>query len=46
MLYVGITRAKKELIITTNTGRDGKQTPALPYAHLIGWWEKEKQNAR
>jgi len=44
MLYVGITRARKELILTTNTGRDGKQTPSLPYAHLIGWWEEAKQN--
>ncbi len=36
LFYVGITRARKELIVTTNTGRDGKQTPCLPFAHLIG----------
>jgi DNA helicase-2/ATP-dependent DNA helicase PcrA len=37
LLYVGITRAKKELIITWNTGRQGGQTQALPFAALQGW---------
>jgi len=40
LLYVGITRAKKELIATWNTGRQGDQTPALPLAALQGWWEE------
>jgi DNA helicase-2/ATP-dependent DNA helicase PcrA len=40
LLYVGITRAKKELIITWNTGRQGDQTPAIPFAALQGWWEE------
>jgi DNA helicase-2/ATP-dependent DNA helicase PcrA len=35
LLYVGITRAKKELVITWNTGRPGSKqaelTPALPF---------------
>jgi DNA helicase-2/ATP-dependent DNA helicase PcrA len=39
LLYVGITRAKKELILTWNSGRQGDQTPALPFAALQGWWE-------
>jgi DNA helicase II / ATP-dependent DNA helicase PcrA len=39
LLYVGITRAKKELIITWNTGRQGDQTPAIPFAALQGWRE-------
>jgi DNA helicase-2/ATP-dependent DNA helicase PcrA len=39
LLYVGITRAKKELIITWNTGRTGEQTQALPFAALQGWLE-------
>ncbi len=39
LLYVGITRAKKELIVTWNTGRQGDQTQALPFAALLGWWE-------
>lgn len=40
LLYVGITRAKSELIITWNTGRFWEQggnrvkSPALPLAHL------------
>ena len=39
LLYVGITRAKKDLIITWNTGRTGEQTQALPFAALQGWME-------
>jgi DNA helicase II / ATP-dependent DNA helicase PcrA len=37
LLYVGITRAKKELVITWNTGRTGEQTQAIPFAALQGW---------
>ena len=33
LLYVGITRAKEELVITWNTGR-GESTQALPFAAL------------
>jgi DNA helicase-2/ATP-dependent DNA helicase PcrA len=39
LLYVGITRAKKELIVTWNTGRQGDATPALALSALMGWWE-------
>jgi len=39
LFYVGITRAKKDLIITWNTGRTGEQTQALPFSALQGWWE-------
>jgi DNA helicase II / ATP-dependent DNA helicase PcrA len=39
LLYVGITRARKELILTWNTGRQGNQTPALPFSALQGWLE-------
>jgi hypothetical protein len=39
LLFVGITRAKKELLITWNTGRQGELTPALPFVALQGWWE-------
>ena len=38
LLYVGITRAKKDLIITWNTGRQGNQTQSLALAELTGWW--------
>jgi DNA helicase II / ATP-dependent DNA helicase PcrA len=37
LLYVGITRARKELILTWNTGRQGDQTQAIPCAALQGW---------
>jgi DNA helicase-2/ATP-dependent DNA helicase PcrA len=39
LLYVGITRAKKELVLTWNTGRTGEQTQALPFSALQGWLE-------
>jgi DNA helicase-2/ATP-dependent DNA helicase PcrA len=44
LLYVGITRARKELIITWNSGRkissrDIEATASLPFAALMGWWE-------
>jgi len=34
LLYVGVTRARKELVITWNTGRKGDRTPALPLVAL------------
>jgi DNA helicase-2/ATP-dependent DNA helicase PcrA len=39
LLYVGITRAKRELFLTWNTGRQGDQKPALPFVSLQGWLE-------
>jgi DNA helicase II / ATP-dependent DNA helicase PcrA len=41
LLYVGITRAKSELIITWNTGRRGDNQPALPLVELQSFWEME-----
>jgi DNA helicase-2/ATP-dependent DNA helicase PcrA len=40
LLYVGITRARQELIITWNTGRRGDQIPAEPFLALKGYWEE------
>jgi DNA helicase-2/ATP-dependent DNA helicase PcrA len=40
LLYVGITRAKKDLIVTWNSGRQGDATPSLALSELMGWWEK------
>ncbi|MFN8433096.1 MAG: ATP-dependent helicase [Anaerolineales bacterium] len=40
LLYVGITRAKRDLIVTWNTGRQGDATPSLAMSELMGWWEK------
>ena len=42
LLYVGITRARLELIVTWNTGRKGDATPSLPFAALMGWLEKQE----
>ena len=39
LLYVGITRAKRELIVTWNSGRQGDATPSLALSELMGWWE-------
>jgi DNA helicase-2/ATP-dependent DNA helicase PcrA len=39
LLFVGITRAKKELIITWNTGRQGDQSQAIPFVALQAWYE-------
>jgi DNA helicase-2/ATP-dependent DNA helicase PcrA len=41
LLYVGITRARRELIVTWNTGRTGEQTEARPLAALRGWWQAQ-----
>ncbi len=39
LLYVGITRARRELILTWNTGRRGNATPSLPFTALWHWWQ-------
>ena len=41
LLYVGITRAKRDLIVTWNTGRSpsGALQPAAPLLALHAWWE-------
>lgn len=39
LLYVGITRAKKELIITWNTGRRGENSPAVALVALQEFWK-------
>lgn len=38
LLYVGITRARRELVITWNNGRDGKVLQATPFLALGHWW--------
>ena len=41
LLYVGITRAKRVLIITWNSGRpQTPQRPAVPFIALKTYWEK------
>lgn len=46
LLYVGITRAKKELIITWNTGRKGDIQPAIPLLAMQTWLEENKGKGR
>lgn len=43
LFYVGITRAKRELIVTWNSGRQGDATPSLALSELMGWWEGNRQ---
>jgi DNA helicase-2/ATP-dependent DNA helicase PcrA len=40
LLYVGITRAKRDLVVTWNTGRKGDATPNLAFQQMMGWWEE------
>jgi len=43
LLFVGITRARKELVITWNSGRDGTLQPAIPLVALQTFWEERLQ---
>ncbi|GAB4500013.1 MAG: ATP-dependent helicase [Anaerolineales bacterium] len=43
LLYVGITRAKRGLIVTWNTGRQGDATPSLAMSELMGWWKNNEE---
>jgi len=43
LLYVGITRARKELTITWNTGRNGDKHEAKPLKALRAFWEAEME---
>jgi DNA helicase-2/ATP-dependent DNA helicase PcrA len=46
LLFVGITRARRSLVMTWNTGRAGsggrENQPALPFVHLRSYWEEHK----
>lgn len=44
LLYVGITRARRELIVTWNTGKNARdpKMPALPFIALRTYWEKRQ----
>ncbi|TLN23076.1 ATP-dependent helicase, partial [bacterium] len=39
VLYVGITRARRELVVTWNTGRRGESQQALPILALQSGWK-------
>ncbi len=40
LLYVGITRARRSLVMTWNTGRRGDQLQAVPFLALQHYWEE------
>jgi len=40
LLYVGITRARKELVITWNTGQRGDCQQAVPFIALQSFWQE------
>ncbi len=47
LLYVGITRARKELIVSYNKGRDQHPAvPAMALIHLQAWYEAYRQERR
>jgi DNA helicase-2/ATP-dependent DNA helicase PcrA len=41
LLFVGITRARRELVMTWNTGRRGDAQMNLALAALIGWMDEQ-----
>ncbi len=43
LLYVGLTRARRDLVMTWNTGRRGDSTMSLPMAALIGWLDGQRK---
>jgi DNA helicase-2/ATP-dependent DNA helicase PcrA len=45
LLYVGITRARRDLIVTWNTGRRRaeKLQPAVPFIALQNYWQQKRQ---
>jgi DNA helicase-2/ATP-dependent DNA helicase PcrA len=45
LLYVGITRARRELVITYNSGRKGDMTPAVALDALSKYWEFRDDSA-
>jgi DNA helicase-2/ATP-dependent DNA helicase PcrA len=45
LLYVGITRARKELVITWNTGRNGDLQPATPLIAMLEYWKEIVEHA-
>jgi DNA helicase-2/ATP-dependent DNA helicase PcrA len=40
LFYVGITRARRELVVTWNIGRRGDQLQSLPFVDLQAYWEE------
>jgi DNA helicase II / ATP-dependent DNA helicase PcrA len=45
LLFVGVTRARKELILTWNTGQRGQCRPAVAFKELARYWEEKHGSA-
>jgi DNA helicase-2/ATP-dependent DNA helicase PcrA len=44
LFYVGITRARRDLIVTFNTGQRGDSQQALPFVALQHYWEEQSND--
>jgi superfamily I DNA/RNA helicase len=42
LLFVGITRARRDLIVTWNTGQSGDVGPAAAFGALAEWWTERE----
>ena len=42
LFFVGITRARRDLILSWNSGRRGDARPSLPFNALYLWWHSRK----
>lgn len=45
LFYVAITRAKRELVVTWNTGKFGKAQPSIPFIALQTWLEQDGESS-
>ncbi len=47
LLFVGITRARQELVVTWNVGKEvvnkADNQPAIPFVALRTWWEQQQE---
>jgi DNA helicase-2/ATP-dependent DNA helicase PcrA len=45
LFFVGVTRAKSELVITWNSGRSGNNHPSVPFQELMKFWNNHHVNS-
>jgi DNA helicase-2/ATP-dependent DNA helicase PcrA len=45
LFYVGMTRARRELILTWNSGRKGDKVPSVPFVALASMWQEGESDA-
>lgn len=45
LFYVGLTRARRELILSWNTGRNGDKVPSAAFVALANLWQEGDQDA-